>query len=37
MKFNTLELFLEFFEKLSISCNMLFVNITLDLEAAINA
>ena len=37
MKFTTIETFLEYFEKLSMSCNMLFVNIILDLEADMNA
>ena len=37
MEFTTIEAFLEYLEKLSMSCNMLFVNITLDVGAAMNA
>ena len=37
MEFTTIETYLEYLEKLSMSCNMPFVNITLDIGAAMNA
>ena len=36
-EFTTIETYLEYLEKLSMSCNMPFVNITLDVGAAMNA
>ena len=36
-EFTTVETYLEYLEKLSMSCNMPFVNITLDVGAAMNA
>ena len=36
-EFTTIETYLEYLEKLSLSCNMPFVNITLDVGAAMNA
>ena len=37
VEFTTIETYLEYLEKLSMSCNMPFVNITLDVGAAMNA
>ena len=37
MEFTTIETYLEYLEKLSMSCNMPFVNITSDVRAAMNA